>query len=449
MPEIAGLKISLEQQRAPLVEAVQQMASIPSVMNEGEAGTLFGVEVDRALRAALDIAARLGMNTAYGPGGAYGWAEAGQGGEMVGILGHVDVVPAGNLAEWSQAPFDPQIRDERIYGRGVQDDKGPTLAALFAFKALADAGVQFNKRLRFIFGTDEENLWRCMKAYLAAEETPTMGFAPDSKFPLIYAEKGLLQVILECNNQSGLQFQGGEAFNAVPAMIDYSGPGVDAVRTWLLDHSYAKEDTANGVRILGKAAHAQVAETGTNAICRLARALAAAGVHSNTIDFLALEAGEDPFGTHIFGDIHDEESGRLKFNVGKIELAEQEKLSIDMRLPVTASRESILDKLTRAASRYGLSVRQHDWMGPTHIPRDHFLVQTLLRIYRETTGDTTSQPEVSGGATYARAMPNCVAYGAVFPGRKKVEHQPDEHIRLDDLYLAMEIYAKAIYELTR
>ena len=75
---------------------------------------------------------------------------------------------------------------------GFKDDKGPSMAALFAVKALMDADVTFTKRIRFIFGTDEETLWRCMNRYNQLEEVETMGFVPDSSFPLTYAEKGLL-----------------------------------------------------------------------------------------------------------------------------------------------------------------------------------------------------------------------------------------------------------------
>jgi len=451
MAEIAGLGEALRGQRAPLVEAVRRLVRVPSVMNEGEAGTPFGIEVDRALDTALQIAAELGLRTVRAPGGEYGYAEMGGEGHapaLVAVLGHVDVVPAGNRTEWLHDPFDPQVTDGRLYGRGVQDDKGPTLAALFAARALQEAGVTFPRRLRFILGTDEENLWRCMKAYLAAEEIPHMGFAPDAKFPLIYAEKGLLQVVLEAPNHSGLQLSGGEAFNAVPDMVDYHGPGQEALRQQLERLGFAHEDIPGGVRVRGKAAHAQVTEEGVNAVCRLALALNAVGLHSQAIDFLANEVGEDPYGTRIFGEVQDEDTGRLKFNVGKIELDEMERISLDLRLPVSTPKEAIFERLAHTAQLYGLATRQHDWMAPIHVPRDSPLVQTLMRVYHETTGDA-AQPETSGGATYARAMPNCVAFGAVFPGRQKVEHQPNEHIHLDDLFLAMEIYARAIYELTR
>ena len=129
-------------------------------------------------------------------------AEVGEGAEMLGILGHLDVVPPGKLKDWNRDPFDPIEKGDLLFGRGTQDDKGPLLASLFAVKALMDAGVKFNKRVRFIFGADEETLWRCINRYKEKEETPSMGFSPDARFPLIYAEKGLLQLNLEGQNKT-------------------------------------------------------------------------------------------------------------------------------------------------------------------------------------------------------------------------------------------------------
>ena len=90
----------------------------------------------------------------------------------------MDVVPAGRLEDWESGPFDPVEIDGKLYGRGTQDDKGPMVAALFAVKALIDAGVKFNQRIRFIFGTDDETLWRCINRYKEHEELPIWDFHP-------------------------------------------------------------------------------------------------------------------------------------------------------------------------------------------------------------------------------------------------------------------------------
>lgn len=439
----------LEAQQEPLKAALAQLVRIPSVCDEGAGGFPFGPGIDQALRKALEVAQGLGFATRYGEGGYYGYAEVGEGQEMLGILGHLDVVPPGKLQDWDRDPFDPVEKDGMLYGRGTQDDKGPLLASLFAVKALMDAGVKFNRRVRFIFGTDEETLWRCIKRYTEKEEMPGMGFSPDSRFPVTYAEKGLLQLLLEGKNDSGLRLEGGSAFNAVPDAILYEGDRRDDLADKLdqLDFEYELHEDA--LEVKGRAAHAMIPEEGLNAIARLCLGLHAIGIHSRAIDFIAQEIGEDPNARRIFGDCQDAPSGKLKFNVGKIELGRVERISIDSRIPVTVSKEEMVGKLKVAAARYGLEYKEFDWLGPIYLPLDHFMVQTLMDVYRRISGDSVTEPKASGGATYARAMDNCVAFGALTVEEQLTEHQPNERTVLANLYKAMEIYAHAVYELTR
>jgi succinyl-diaminopimelate desuccinylase len=454
---LAELSRHLEAQQAPIKAALMELVRIasmcaerpePGVGEEGTGGYPFGEAVDQALRKVLAIAGDLGFRTHYGDGGYYGFAEIGDGEVMIGVLGHLDVVPPGKLEDWEHAPFDPVEADGMLYGRGAQDDKGPLLAALFAAKALMDAGVTFHRRVRFIFGTDEETLWRCIRRYKEREELPGMGFSPDSKFPLTFAEKGLLQLQLEGRNESGLRLAGGSAFNAVPDAMFYDGERRDALAAALDSLGFPYSRGAGGIEVRGKAAHAMEPEVGVNAIARLCIALETIGIRSKVVEFVAREVGEDPYATRLFGACADEPSGRLKCNVGKIDLGEVERLSIDCRIPVTVPKEEVVAKLSAAAARHGLAYHQVDWLAPLYLPLDHFMVQTLLQVYRECTGDTVSQPISSGGATYARAMDNCVAFGALFPGEAVTEHQADERAVLANLHKAMEIYAQAIYELT-
>jgi len=439
----------LSAQHAPMKAALKELVRIPSVLNEGDGGFPFGEGIDQVLRKTLEIAAGLGFRTRYGDGGFYGIAEIGVGDDMIGILGHLDVVPAGNLAEWACDPFEPVEVDGMLYGRGTQDDKGPIMAALFAVKALMEAGVQFNKRVRFIFGGDEENLWRCMKRYKDKEEIPGMGFSPDSKFPLTYAEKGLLQMHLIGNNTSRVRLSGGSALNAVPSQAFYYGPRQNELSSQLESLGFAYTRNGNSIEVLGKAAHAMDAEEGINAIARLCIALQGTGIESKAINFIAQEIGEDPHARSIFGECADEPSGRLKFNIGKIETDDMERVSIDTRIPVTVPKEVIVTKLSEAASHYELVYQEHDWLAPSYVPLDHFIVKALLTVYRQQSGDHSTPPRASGGATYARAMPNCVAFGALMPDEEVTEHQPNERAVLQNLHKAMQIYAQAVNELIR
>lgn len=439
----------LAAQQVPMKAALAELVRIPSVCDEGGGGYPFGEAIDRALHKALQIAGELGFKTKYGDGGYYGYAEIGEGREMLGILGHLDVVPPGKLADWEHDPFEPVEKDGMLYGRGTQDDKGPLFAALYAVKALMDAGVKFNKRVRFIFGTDEETLWRCINRYREKEEIPGLGFSPDSRFPVTFAEKGLLQLHLESSNASGIRLSGGSAFNAVPDMVFYEGVRQDDLAEKLDQLGFEYEWLEDGIEVKGRAAHAMIPEEGINAIARLCIALNAIGISSNAIRFIAEAVGEDPNATKIFGECADEPSGKLKFNIGKIELSTVERLYIDSRLPVTVSKEEVVAKLSAAAAKYGLEYKEFDWLAPIYLPLDHFMVTTLTKVYQQVSGDTTTEPRASGGATYARAMPNCVAYGALTHDELLTEHQPNERADLQNLFLAMKIYAQAVYQLTR
>jgi len=132
-----------------------------------------------------------------------------------------------------------------------------------------------------------------------------------------------------------------------------------------------------------------------------------------------------------------------------IDLGGIEQLSIDTRFPVTSSKEELVDKLSAAAAKYGLEYKEFDWLAPIYLPLDHFMVETLMKVYRQLSGDQVTAPRSSGGATYARAIKNCVAFGALTFDEPLTEHMPNERTVLKNLYKAMEIYAHVIYELAR
>ncbi|RSI45744.1 dipeptidase [Streptococcus cristatus] len=426
--------------------SLKTLISYPSVLNEGENGTPFGQAIQDVLEKTLEICRGLGLTTYLDPKGYYGYAEIGQGAELLAVLCHLDVVPSGDEADWQTPPFEATIKDGWIFGRGVQDDKGPSMAALYAVKSLLDSGVTFKKRVRFIFGTDEETLWRCMGRYNELEETATLGFAPDSSFPLTYAEKGLLQVKLHGPGSDQLELEAGAAFNVVPSKASYQGELLEQVVAGLQAASFDYEQNDQQVTVLGLPKHAKDAAEGVNAIVRLATVLQPLQAHP-ALAFIAEAVGEDATGGRLFGDISDEPSGKLSFNIASLTLnSEKSEIRIDIRIPVLADKDQLVAKLAEIAGRYQLDYEEFDYLAPLYVPKDSELVSTLMAIYQEKTGDT-SPAMSSGGATFARTMPNCVAFGALFPGAEQTEHQANERASLDDLYRAMDIYAETICRL--
>ncbi|MBP9510170.1 MAG: Sapep family Mn(2+)-dependent dipeptidase [Fusobacteriaceae bacterium] len=447
----AELVKEYEKLESSLINAIGELVAFPSILEENSKDTPFGEDIDKCLDKALEMCQNLGFKVFKDPKGYYGYAETGSGEEMIAVLGHLDVVPAGDLSKWDSEPFTMIKKDGKIFGRGTQDDKGPTLTAIYAVKALMNLNVKFSKRVRFIFGTDEENLWRCINRYMEIEEKPSMGFTPDSKFPMIYAEKGLLQFTLE-GKGGGVTLKGGEAYNAVPDKIEYTSVSDEELQNIVkeLEKANSKfEVSENKITVYGKSVHAASGENGINAIKKLMMAMKSAELKNIGIDFVTSEIGNDPYAEKIYGVLEDEVSGKLKFNVGKVDIDnEKTKLFIDVRIPVTVSKEEIVKKSKLIGEKYGMVYEERDFLRSLYVPLDHFLIKTLRKVYEEETG-FDSTPISSGGATYARSMDNCVAFGAVFPDSEKTEHQPNECLAIKDIERAFTIYGKAIYELAK
>ena len=437
-----------EKHQTEAIEALKTILFYPSYLQEDPTGkTPFGSDIQAVLEKTLELTEGLGFRTYLDPEGYYGYAEVGEGEELFAVLCHLDVVPPGNLDLWESKPFEPVIKDGFIIARGAQDDKGPTIAALYAVKALMDAGEVFNQRVRFIFGVDEENLWRCLAKYNEKEEKATMGFAPDSTFPVTYAEKGLLQVKLHSKGSTSYQLKAGEAMNVVPEDAMYQGELANRLAAELEGMDFHFVQDGDQVTVKGKSVHSKSAPEGINAIVRLAKGLDRLE-SADILRFLTEMIQEDGRGLAIFGEVEDEASGKLTCNAATLTINEDGSiLGIDVRYPVTFEKSLIVEKLQAAAAKYNLEFEEYDFIAPLYVPLDTELVQTLMATYQDKTGDK-SEAIVSGGATYARTMDNCVAFGAQLPEAEATLHGPNERMALEDIYIAMDIYAEAIYRLT-
>ena len=89
----------------------------------------FGEECSKALETVLNIGKSMGFKT-KNIDNYCGYIEFCEGKELVGIVGHLDVVPAKEADGWTTPPFEASIRDNKIFGRGTIDDKGPVVASL-------------------------------------------------------------------------------------------------------------------------------------------------------------------------------------------------------------------------------------------------------------------------------------------------------------------------------
>lgn len=434
----------MQKYREDIIRTISELVVIPSVY-EASHKYLFGKPIDDCLVRMLEVMAALGFKVFRANDGAYGYAEIGTG-ELFGVLGHLDVVAANEADGWEHPPFMPMVKDGCLCGRGTQDDKGPIVAAVYGLKALLDEGKTLNKKVRFIFGLDEETLWRSIALYLEREEAPTAAFVPDAHFPLIYAEKGLLQIKVISNKPSVYGYQGGDSFNAVAAWAscDYSSAIEETLK--LLDYDYLIE--GNKLIAVGTAAHAKNPWKGENANLHLLEAIYKSGFGDRAVEFVCGHLNNK----FCFEGFTDEDlsnfSGPLSVNLGMMKAdSNGVEYCLDLRLPVGVEKEKVLSLLREKAVQYNLEIEEYHFLRPVHIPLDSGLVQNLLSAYQNVTEDYASKPSATGGATYSRALDNCVAFGADFPGISTSEHQPNERIVIKNLLKAAEIYKEAFKKL--
>ena len=425
--------------------------------------TPFGSGPREALDLILSFGERDGYKTKLVENKA-GHIEVGQGEELFGILGHVDVVPVVE-ADWTSHPFKPEIRDGKIFARGSLDDKGPTMAAYYAVKLLDKLGVKWNKRVRVIIGSDEETGFRCVEAYFKHEEQPASGFTPDAMFPLVYAEKARatfdhkLKFVVEDGNYNYklVKFNGGQVLNMViaSAKAELVGEVSDIKEKFenflvleKLDGEVTVEDTIK-LTLKGKAAHGSTPQYGVNGATKLAEFLSTLGLDNNGknfVDYIVEKLANDPFGEKLGIDYSDNEMGEATYNYGIIDYDLLKKVGIvstDCRHPM---------KFDLVARLNGVKVDNIDIEVTStkeahYVPKDDELVTTLMDVYRKHTGDTKNDAFVLGGGTYARCLKKGVAFGLLFPGKEDTMHQANEYLEVEDLLLATAIYAEGIYKL--
>lgn len=457
----------VEKRRESLISDLQGFLRIKSILDEKTVseGAPFGQDIRQALEYVLNIAEKDGF-TVKNTEGYAGHIEYGQGEELLGVLGHVDVVPEGN--GWDSHPFGAEIRDNRIYARGAIDDKGPIMATYYGLKIVKELGCDLNKRIRIILGCDEENLWRCVDHYFANEEMPSIGFSPDADFPIINAEKGLRDFTFDYYGKNDqhpdfkiLSFNSGERFNMVPenakAVVEINPELIEQTKivfeaycvSAMYDFEVKVEGNTAIFVVYGVSAHGSLPHQGKNAGLKLAAFLANYTRHP-FFRFIKeyIVANED--GNRFGIAYSDEVTKELTINYGIFQFEDEGKCSIalNLRYPVTFDMADGWQTINDYAKAFNFKIVEKNHMTPHHVSADSDLVRTLQKVYTEQTS-TEATLQSMGGATYARSLKQGVAFGPLFPGQEDVVHQKNEYIGIDELIKMTAIYAQSLYELTR
>ena len=437
--------VNMEKYFNDIVNSTVEILKFDSSLKEAEENCPFGKEAADCLQYFLSLAESMGFET-RNYDNYVGEVVFGEGKDFA-ILAHLDVVPAGS--GWKYPPFGGVINDElsdggvagtKIWGRGAMDDKTPAIVCLYALKALKDEGFVPARTLKLIVGCNEEAGWKCIEHYNEVAVMPEEGFTPDADFPVIYAEKGILHLALQfpINEAPMSALNAGERVNMVcdnASAVLYRKPAAKLVeyQTPVAGASLSYDNTTNILSAYGKSAHGSTPEKGVNALEALLAFLAETNEDCKKAydvlfsDSLGLKTMQDETGYLTMSpDLAKYQDGVLT-------------VTADIRFPATHKKEEILELL----EKNGIAYEVVNYQAPLYNNPKGELIQTLMGVYNEATGENAA-PIAIGGGTYARALKCGVAFGPEMKDEEATIHQANEYVTFDRIRLMSEIYYKAI-----
>ena len=422
----------------------------------------FGANCRKVLDEMLAMGQRDGFKTKDVDGYA-GVITYGDQEETLGILGHLDVVPLGE--DWTKEPLKVTESKGYIFGRGVLDDKGPSMAAYYALRIIKELNIPLKKRIMLITGCDEESGMECMNYYAEHEEIPQMGFVPDADFPVIYGEKGGAHVVLKSNDETVIKkLVAGDRANIVIGKADCVLPSMSEAQKAQFEF-YLSSNGLNGtvtekdgdvvLHVDGVFAHAAMPYNGVNAALHLLNFVSIAYNDKLARDLYAIL--KDWQGKPVGIDLNGMYMGFLTMNTGIVKMENgSTEILIDIRYPNDTDADKIMVKFNETCAALESDITAtlvHD-SKPLFVDPNSDLVTQLMSVYQKYTGDTFSCPITIGGGTYARKFKNFVSFGPELPN-EVIEtdefvggcHQRDEGIKVANLMQAIAIYADAIVSL--
>lgn len=442
-------------------EDLKQLVSIPSLRDDStaEKNAPFG----KACRQALDKAMEIGEKAGFHVRDVDGYAcviEYGDQEESIGVLAHLDIVPIGD--GWSHDPLGCEEKNGYIFGRGVLDDKGPLVAALTAMRILKENNIKLNKKIQLICGCDEESGMQCMRYYTQHEKLPVASFTPDANFPVIYGEKGILCMVIHSSIKTPIvSMKAGERMNVVIGKADallkdfhYEKEFEFYLKSHGLTGKIEYEENLAHLYVNGTSAHASIPWQGVNAGLHLLNFVGCA-YHIDALSQTA-QILMDVRGERAGMGIEGAYMGPLTLNAGIISADESSvKITLDIRYPNDTNEEKIKEGFTTVLqeSHLPFEIIETDNTDPLFLNPNSEFIQKLMKVYRQYSNDDFTPAITIGGGTYAKKLPNCVAFGPEFPNPAKTDmiiggpHAADEAINLDEMMSAIAIYAAALEEL--
>lgn len=456
----------IREHQQEMFEDVKQLLRINSERMEAEEGKPFGTGSAKALETACDIFHNYGFTTKNYDNYVI-TTELNEKENKLDILAHLDVVPAGN--DWTVTePFEPVIKDGKLYGRGAADDKGPAIAAFYAMRAVKELKIPLEAGVRLILGSDEECGSSDIDYYYKKNPPAPMTVSPDADFPVINIEKGGLagdfSAVYEEEKELPriIRVDGGMKFNVIPAKAealieglsceDIKAAALPLEAATGLQFTISPEGHAVRIEAKGSSAHASEPYKGNNALTGVLELIAVLPLADTKASNLLrgihrLLPHGDYYGKALGIAIEDNESGKTTVSFDIFHMNETQLSGcFDCRASIAATKENtamVVEKVFREA---GLTPGALKTYPPHYVPADSELVQALLTSYHSITG-REEKPIAIGGGTYVHGVPGGVAFGCAVAEVDNHMHGPDEFMTVDQLLLSAEIYADAIVRL--
>ena len=441
------LFLYIDQHQSEMLDALEKFIAIPSISHQRS-------EVKKALNYALSLGNNLGFTTESLFDHEIGLIEMGQGEETLGILSHVDVVEPGDSSKWNTPPFQQTRIDNKLFGRGTLDDKGAIIAVLFAMKAVAQLDLPLHKKARLILGTREEIEWSDMEKYVQERSLPDYGFTPDGSFPICNIEKGGMDLELIIPILTSTASHNG---TALPALVGVnSGSAVNVVpgqcKAFLSDEK--GEETV--LETQGKSVHSCQPEKGINALVLMGKEihnLRVAGkiAPNNGSDFLEMlgDRFDSVYGEKLglYSNSEYYQGAFVHRNAMSPTLANTKDgnlhVNFNVRFPFGADENKILRTFEELAHEFQGSPGAVHQMPAVYVEEGKPFLTAFAQAYEETTG-LPNEFTLEYGGTYAKAIPNVVSWGPIFPGEEDTCHEENEYISMDSLIMNAKIFALAI-----
>ncbi|WP_312473272.1 Sapep family Mn(2+)-dependent dipeptidase [Neobacillus sp.] len=450
----------IKNEKDNLIRDIASLVEIPSIRhveNKYE-NAPFGKDIRDAFDMFIKIATREGLLCEDFEGFAL-HAEYGKGDEIIGILGHLDIVPIFEDDQWNTDPFKLVEIDGHLYGRGVNDDKAPLIAALYALKILKEANVEFKRRVRLIIGGAEETTWECMEHYFSNNPQPIYSFSPDGDFPIVNGEKGIINYtytysaitdVDSMHNLIEIETKDEDGFVCDYAKVTFKSSNIDKLKELLKEAESIVIDEEKviviytGLRALSRNPH-----RGINALFKLGKdlnhliELNAKGQYLRRL--LNQYFLDDVKGEKVNLYDEDEVMGFTTLCLKNVNFRNEEiVIHFDFRYPKSSNKNHIKHTFEKIAEDNQIQLTITKELDVHYVSPESVLIKNLQMAYKNVTGED-AELFSKGGASYARTLKEGVVFGPTFIGDTPNTHKANENIKLQTLFKAIEIYCEAIY----